>query len=185
MVATPLGVRPRSAGTSGGADAGTASRAQPLRGGRAHRRLGGAVGERWPTGRARSAPTRCGQLAELLCGEQGRVVLRMALGGKSVALDRVREDHRRTSVVDRAERVRRGPDDRGRRGCGSPHVTGRRRRRRSVSGSRPRPDRHPAAGHAACAASQRSRRWYSGLLMASMRARSASPPGRANSSLSR
>ena len=80
---------------------------------------------------------------------------------------------------------RAGRRGRGRRGRGSPPRARRRRaRRRSRSTSRavaPSPGRRSRSS----AAGLRSSRWYSSLLIASMRSRSASPPSRSNSSRSR
>ncbi len=96
---------------------------------RTARRPAEPVGEPRPRVVGVGADAR-GELAELLGGEQRRVVLRVALGGQPVALDRVGEDHGRPGVVDGAQRVAAARRGRGRRGCGWRRAGWRRRGRR-------------------------------------------------------
>ena len=86
------------------------------RDGRAAEAIGGVAAQRRGGRRCREAgpglvggrADLLGQLAPLLGGEQRGVVLRVALRGQAVALDRVREEHGRAGVVDGFERLAQG-----------------------------------------------------------------------------
>ena len=159
------------------------------RDGRAAEAIGGVAAQRRGGRRCREAgpglvggrADLLGQLAPLLGGEQRGVVLRVALRGQAVALDRVREEHGRAGVVDGFERLAQGGRGRGRRGCGS-RRTGWRRRARTPA--RRAWSSSPGTRSRSWSGVQRSRRWYSGFSISSIRRRSASPPGRSYSSCS-
>ena len=127
VVAIPVGVRPRSAGTRSGRDGRFGRALEPGRRGGAFGRRGGTgcepgpamVQARRPTRPARSAELRRRSAgAEWFCGWPSLA--------QAVALDRVGEDDGRPGVVDRAERVGRARADRGRPGCGWPRAARRR-----------------------------------------------------------
>ena len=136
-------------------------------------------------GSAGSAPSRAASSRQLVVGQQRGVVLRVALDGQPVALDRVREDHRRPAVVDGRVGRRPARRGRGRRGCGprraarssgtSGDQLGEPAAPRAVAGQR-----GPQLGRVAGAAAAGTRGW---ACRRSGR-RSAPPPGRANSSSS-
>ena len=130
---------------------------------------------------ARVGAQLLGEVDELLVVEQRRVVGRVALGGQRPALDRVGEDDRRAVAdgVGRAVGGEQAPRGRGRRGRGRWRAARAGRGRRSAA--RSPAGRRRAGARAAASSSARSRRWYSSLPIASMRARRASPPSRSKS----
>ena len=183
VVACPPGVRPRSVGTSGTACGGDRSGGAAGRRSSRHSAAAAEVGgEAGPTGR-RSSADLLGELAALVRGQQRRVVLRVALGGQAVALDGVGEDHGRAGVVDARRTPRAARRGRGRRGCGWRRAGWRRRASATSSAERRRPSRRAAvraAGRGCSAAGAGTR----GSPSRRCGRRSASPPGRANSSSS-
>src|SRR6202012_1635383 len=102
VVPVPAGGRPRAPGVSGGSLTGTGVPGRAARGGRARGGLGGPVGELLP-GQVGADAEAAGELGDLRGGQQRGVILRMALDGQAVALDRVGEDHGRAGVVDLRE----------------------------------------------------------------------------------
>ena len=178
VVAVPLGVRPMSVGTASGRLVRHREPAQPLRRSAAHSAAARAAPRRSrATGRRDRRRAGRPSSTHLLLGQQRRVVLRVALGRQTVALDRVGEDHRRPGVVDRRERVVE------RTAVVAAEVA--RSHRASCWSSRPAispaiasaPAPAPGSRRRSSAASQRSSRWYSGLVISSIRA--AAPRRRA------
>ena len=167
VVAVPDGVRPRSAGTAGGAAAGDRVAAQAGGGLRTQRGLGRAVRRTAPTGRRRRSRAARASSRELHRRQQRRVVLGVPLGRQAVALDGVGEDHRGPGVVDGGEGLAQGVEVVAARGCGSRRAGSRRRgcRRARADPRRRRVERRragaPGAGRPCSAAGAGTRGWTS------------------------
>ena len=151
---------------------------------------GESARERVPLGLRRQPARAARKRVDLLAVEQRRVVLRPAGDLEPVALDRVREDHRRP-VGRRARAAASAPrtsrevvaaevaDERARRRPGS----------RSSSALEPRAvgavERRRAASRARSPRSAPNSDWYCSFGISSIRRRSSSPPSRANAARSR
>ena len=178
MVPVPVGVRPASVGTCGAATGSASWAAIEPGGGVGAERGGVGVGGQGAPGVVEVGADVVGELAHLGLGQQAGVVLRVALAGQPVALDGVGEHHGGAGVVDGVEGVEQGaevvPAEVADRGVDGVVVDGEQR------GDLPRVVGVPSPGmrSRSWAGVQRSSRWYSGLVMASMRRRSAAPPSR-------
>lgn len=179
VVAVPLGVRPMSSGTGGGACGAAAGRRSRFAVS-AHRRAAADPSSNRAQGASASAPSRGASSAiwsavrrdEWFCGwpSLGRpwpltVYAKITVGLVS------------SMASNASPRVPRSWPPRLRRAARS--VASSSVAIRRATGSLP-----PGRRSRSSPASQRSRRWYSGLGIASMRARRSSPPGRSNSSVS-